>query len=55
MWATFFALIMAASVSLSMVSFAVHAHRDQAIINAISDRATSQVATDHWHDTNNPG
>jgi hypothetical protein len=39
MWATIFAVLIAASVSLGMVSFSVQAKREQAILNAIPDRA----------------
>jgi hypothetical protein len=58
MWATVFALAMAASVSLSMVSFTVQAKREQAILNSIADRATAQVYVEHASprgDTRNPG
>jgi hypothetical protein len=39
MWATLFAILIAASVTLGMVSFSVQAKREQAILNGIPDRA----------------
>ena len=56
MWATVFALAMAVSVSLSMVSFTVQAKREQAILSAIADRATiTDYASAAPSRTANPG